>query len=434
MRILFVRPNMSAGRSSDAMEPLAFAILAGLTPSEIERKFLDERLEIIPLDEKADLLALSVETFTARRAYQIADAYRERGIPVVMGGFHPTFLPEEALEHADAVVIGDAEEVWPRLLEDLRLGELKKTYRSEKASPLDGIIFDRSIFQGKKYVPISPVQFGRGCKFACDFCSINAFYGSTLRQRPVKEVIEEIRSLKTRNIFFVDDNLFVDEAKTRELLESLIPLKVRWGCQISMDVASNPALLDLMKQSGCMVAQTGFESLNKDNLGAMGKKANLKHFDEGGYLAAIEALRKRGIMIYGTFVLGYDYDTPESFLPTVAFARKNKFFLANFNPLMTMPGTRLFKRLKEEGRLIHEQWWLAPDYRYGQAMFQPGGMTPEQLTAGCFLARRRFNAFSSLLARFFSSANLRQSFLFFLANLISRREILGKQGHRLGEN
>ncbi|HEY9766652.1 MAG TPA: radical SAM protein, partial [Chroococcales cyanobacterium] len=373
MKILFVRPNMSAGRSSDAMEPLAFAILAGLTPPEIERKFLDERLENIPLDEKADLLALSVETFTARRAYQIADAYRERGIPVVMGGFHPTFLPEEAQGHADSVVIGDAETVWPKLLEDLRRGELKKSYQSEKASSLDGIIFDRSLFQGKKYVPIAPVQFGRGCKFACDFCSINAFYGSTLRQRPVKEVIEEIESLKTRNIFFIDDNLFVDEAKTRELLENLIPLKVRWGCQISMDVASNPALLDLMKQSGCLVAQTGFESLNKDNLGAMAKKANLKHFDEGGYLSAIEALRKRGIMIYGTFVLGYDYDTPDSFLTTFFFAQKNKFFLANFNPLMTMPGTRLFKRLKEEGRLIHEQWWLDPDYRYGQAMFRPEG-------------------------------------------------------------
>jgi radical SAM superfamily enzyme YgiQ (UPF0313 family) len=188
MKITFIRPSITGRRAYDAMEPLAFAILAGLTPQDIELDFFDERLEEIPADHETELVALTVETYTARRAYQIAGSFRRRGVPVVMGGYHASFLPEEALQFADAVVINDAEGVWEEVVRDAQDGKLRKTYQSRRLPALAGLKFDRRIFRGKRYKAASPVQYGRGCKYACDFCSIHAFYGSSLRQRPVGEV------------------------------------------------------------------------------------------------------------------------------------------------------------------------------------------------------------------------------------------------------
>lgn len=435
MKILFIRPNMTNARSSDALEPLAFAVLSGLTPPDVEKVFLDERLE--PIDDvsenlSADLVALSVETFTARRAYELADGFRKRGVPVVMGGYHPTLLPEEALEHADAVAVGDAEDLWPQIVEDARQNQLKRLYRSEHPPSLEGVRYDRSLFRGKRYAPIKPVQFGRGCKFSCDFCSIHAFYGKSIRQRPVPEVIEEIRALGSKSLFFVDDNLFADETRIRELLEALVPLKVKWGCQISIDVTEDSSLLRLMQKSGCQCVQIGFESLNSQNLGLMKKTVNLR---QGDYHQALARLRAHGIMVYGTFILGYDHDAAEIIPSTVDFALKHRFFLANFNPLMTMPGTPLYRRLQEEGSLLFDRWWVDPDFRYGQAMLRPKGMTPEQLTEGCLRARLRFNRVSSLLLRSIDLPNRRdlsRMGLFWAANWISRKEILAKQGISLG--
>jgi radical SAM superfamily enzyme YgiQ (UPF0313 family) len=169
MKITFVRPNLANYRSRDAMQPLAFAILSALTPPEIERELYDEKIEPIPLDLQTDLIALSVESFTARRAYVIADHYRLRGITVVMGGYHPTLMPDEAAQHADAIVCGEAEGVWPLLLDDFQKGKLKSRYQLETDTPLDRLNFDRSVFINKKYLPITPVQFTRGCRYKCDF-------------------------------------------------------------------------------------------------------------------------------------------------------------------------------------------------------------------------------------------------------------------------
>ncbi|HSH75281.1 MAG TPA: radical SAM protein, partial [Longimicrobiales bacterium] len=277
MRIVFVRPNLRDTRSSDAMEPLSFAILNALTPPHAETALFDERLEAIPLDVSADVVAITVETYTARRAYQIADSFRARGIPVVMGGYHPTFLPDEALEHADAVVLGDAEELWPQLLEDLSSGSLRRRYEQPSFPTLGGLVPDRSIFSGKRYAPISLVQYGRGCRYACDFCSIRAFYGSSLRQRPVSEVVAEIEMAERKHVFLVDDNIFVDVDKAKELFRALIPLKILWSCQVSIDVTRDPELVELMRRSGCVSALIGFESLEPRNLEQMRKRWNLKY-------------------------------------------------------------------------------------------------------------------------------------------------------------
>jgi radical SAM superfamily enzyme YgiQ (UPF0313 family) len=434
MKVTFIRPNLYDDRSSDAMEPLCFAILKSLTPSEIETSFYDERLEPIPLDETTDLVAITVETYTARRAYQIAGEYRRRGVPVVMGGYHPTFLPEEALAHADCIVKGDAEDVWGRVLQDAQNGVLERIYQSDQFPELANVIPDRSIFQGKKYAPMSLVQYSRGCKFNCSFCSIRAFYGSTLRQRPVEDVVEDIRRSGSRHIFLVDDNIFVDVAKARELFEALIPLGIQWSCQVSIDIARDKTLVDLMARSGCISALIGFESLEPESLKEIKKGWNVKwqSYDE-----AIAVMQNAGIMLYGTFVFGCENDRVENFDSAVDFAIRHKLLLANFNPLTPMPGAPLFDRMKREGRLLHDRWWLDPRFRYGDATMRPTNMTPEELTKGCFAARRKFNRLGSIFSRLLDfRTNSRTPYrmgIFLLANFISRREILAKQRRGLGK-
>ena len=434
-KIMFIRPNLFPGRSYDAMSPLCFAILKRLTPPEIETVLHDERLEPIPFDESADLVAMTVETYTARRSYEIATEFRKRGVPVVMGGYHPTFLPDEVALYADSVVTGDAEGVWQRLLEDAADGKLKPRYGASEFQPLDGLIPDRSIFKGKNYSPIELVQYGRGCKFNCDFCSIRAFYGASLRHRPIETLVTELERLKRRHIFFVDDNLFVNLEKARELFEALIPLNKLWSCQVSIDIARDPELLDLMRRSGCISVLIGFESLDQSNLKQMRKGWNTKWLD---YSTSIKRFQDAGIMIYGTFVFGYDHDTVEAFEPTVEFARQHKFLLANFNPLTPTPGAALYGTLDKQGRLLHDRWWVDPEFRYGDATFEPRGMTATELTQGCYQARTNFNKAGSIANRMFEPrTNLRSPYragIYLLSNLVSRREIHRKQGKSLGSS
>ena len=432
--ITFIRPNLGDFRGTDAMEPLVFAMLAARTPDRFDVAFHDERLAPVPTDRDTDLVAMTVETYTARRAYQIAAAYRRRGIKVVMGGYHPTLLPEEAARYCDALVIGDGEGTWERILGDAAAGRLQGIYRQDKAMSLAGIRPDRGIFRGKRYAPVSLVQFGRGCRLACDFCSIHAFYGRAMGQRPVEDVVAEIETLpRARPVFIVDDNLFSDEATLERLLRALVPLKIRWTCQTTVDVARNERLLDLMAESGCMLALVGFESLSEKNLSQIGKKWNLQR---GEYTRAIRRLHERGIMIYGTFVFGYDDDGPDAFDRAVDFALESNFCLANFNPLTPTPGTALIERLRRERRMLYDRWWLDERFRYGHATFVPKGMTPEELTEGCWRARRRFYTYSTIARRIRSLPGLylRPSRLGVLvaSNLISRREIARKQDSPLG--
>ena len=434
MKITFVYPNLNALRSPYATEPLVFAVLAGLTPPDVQVVLYDDRIEpTIPYDEPTDLVALTVETFTARRAYQIASRFRDRGVPVVMGGYHPTFLPAEALQHADAVVVGDAEGVWKQLIRDARQHKLRRIYRQESVPSLKGLEFDRRIFEGKRYVPVAAVQFGRGCRYACEFCSVRAFYGSNLRQRPVREVVAEIEALDRKFIFLVDDNIFVDVPKAEELFRALAPLNIRWGSQVSVDVANDARLMDLMANSGCIATLVGFETLNDRNLAQMKKKWNVKNSD---YRTVVRGFRDRGIMVFASFVFGYDHDTVDAFDATLEFALRSKFMLANFIPLNPMPGSRVYERLREEGRLIFDRWWLDPDYRFGQASFHPRGMTADELTAGCTRVRREFYRYTSTLKRVWdrqaNCRNLHQLGFFLALNHTARREIARTQRHPLG--
>ncbi len=433
MKIAFIQPSMIPGTARDALEPLVFGILAGLTPAKVGMKLYDERIEAIDFNEPTDLVAISFDTFSARRAYQVAARYHQRGTRVVLGGYHPTLCTDEAIRYADAVVVGDAEDTWPQVIEDARQGNLQRVYRS-RFPPLAEVPIDRSIFAGKRYGRLRLVQYGRGCCHSCEFCSIRAFYGNLIRYRPVHEVIDEIEELGSQGIIFTDDNLFADKSAAVELIPRLGPLNIRWSCQACLEIASDEGLLRLMAENGCLAVIVGLESLNDHSLARLRKTQQQTSRQYEEYL---RRFHNHGIMVYGTFVFGCDEDTAYDFQRSLDFVTRQKLFLANFNPLIPTPGTPLYQRLRQEGSLIRNPWWLSPDYRYGEAAFHPRGMTADELTAGCYWARTRFNRVGNIVRRSLNyKANTRSLYnagAYFAVNYINRREIHRKQGLPLGQ-
>ena len=417
------------------MEPLPAATLAGLTPKDVEIRFHDDRMEEIPFDEPTDLVAISVETYTARRAYQIASGYRARGVPVVMGGFHASLCPEEVAGHAEAVVVGEAEESWPRLLDDFRHGTLQKFYRSAGRPSLERMRPDRSIFRGKRYLKVGLVEAGRGCHFKCDFCAVQTVFNSSQTRRPVDVIMDELREIKDSRklIFFVDDNITSNLSQAKEFLRALIPLKLRWVSQSSINAAHDEEFLDLMVRSGCQGVLIGFESLNPANLSAMNKTFNLSR---GGFEKALANLRRHRIRVYGTFVFGYDGDTVDSFAPTVEFAIEHGMYIAAFNHLTPFPGTPLYARLREEGRLLYDAWWLDESYSYNRIPFRPTGIQAEELRRNCIAARRRFYSWPSILRRGLDPVNRTNAFMwrnFYLINAMHRGDVSMRDHYPLGD-
>jgi len=417
------------------MEPLAIANLAGLTPPEIDLSFYDDRLEPIPYDESFDLVGISVETYTARRAYQIAVRFRERGARAVLGGYHPTLMPDEAAAHADAVVVGDAEVTWPQLLTDAAAGQLKPMYRPAGPPALDTVRVDRSIFGPRKYLNIGLAEAARGCRYACDFCSISAFYRGTHRYRPPQEVAREIAGLSTDMVFLVDDNVGANRQALIELCKAMEPLRSRWFSQLSVDRADDEELVKWMAKSGCRGVLIGFESLDGSTLTKMNKCANRRH---GIYESAIKKLRDHGIWVYGTFVFGYDNDRRSCFEQALEFSLQHRLYFAAFNHVVPFPGTPLYRRLQAEGRLLYDRWWLEPGVHFGDVVFRPTHMTPEELRETCFEYRQRFYCLRSVLTRCLDfQANcptVKQALYFLAMSLFVRRDVRRRQGLPLGEN
>ncbi|HEY7310391.1 MAG TPA: radical SAM protein [Gemmataceae bacterium] len=401
MRLTLVYP--SVGRKERKpyvrawqMQPLSMALLASLTPPDVEVRFYDDRMEDIAFDEPADLVAISVETFTALRAYKIARAFRARGVPVVLGGYHVTLLPEEAVREADAIVVGDAEPVWRQLLDDARHRRLQPTYHGMARRSLAGIRPRREIFAGKDYQNITLVEFARGCNFKCDFCSITAFHSASQNHRPAREVAAEMEATGSKRFFIVDDNIVSQPGRARELCKELVPLKIGWVGQASIHIAQDEELLELMVKSGCLGVLIGMESLDPANLRDMGKGWNLAG---GSYADSLARFRKHGLAVYGTFVFGYDNDDRDVVRRSVEFAREQKLFLAAFNHLVPFPGTPLYRRLQAEGRLLTPKWWLDPRGRVGDVTFRPKKVSPEELQELCLDARRQFYRWSSIFER-----------------------------------
>ncbi|WCL49177.1 B12-binding domain-containing radical SAM protein [Leptospira sp. GIMC2001] len=416
------------------MEPLPAAHLSGLTPDDVDIKFYDDRMELIPFDEATDLVAISIETYTAKRAYQIASEYRKRGVIVVMGGFHATLVSDEVLEYADVVVIGEAEDIWQQVIADFKNKSLQRIYKSATRPDIAKASPDRSIFQGKKYLPIGLVESARGCTFKCDFCVIQTFFSSTQNRRSTQTVIDEIKSItdKRKLIFFVDDNIVSHPKEAKEFYKALIPLKIKWVSQAAITMTHDVEMLEILRDSGCQGVLIGFESLNPVNLKAMNKTFNTT---KGGIEEATKRLHKYGIRLYATFIFGYDEDTMLSFRETIDFCINHKIFMVAFNHLTPFPGTPLYKKLESEGRLIYKKWWLADEYKYGQVPFRTK-IDPEVIRLECVKARKEFYSVPSIIKRMFSKTNSGGFFMFYaywFINLLLRKEAELRDLYPLGD-
>ncbi|OGP55916.1 MAG: hypothetical protein A2Y65_04570 [Deltaproteobacteria bacterium RBG_13_52_11] len=414
---------------------LSLATVAALTPPDVQISFSDDLINPIDLDgalKAVDLVGITSSTKTAPRAYQIARAYRERGVPVVLGGVHPTAMPAEALEHCDAVVVGEAEESWPRLIRDFQRGSLERIYRQEGFTPPEEIPpARRDIYHSQDYFPIDSLQATRGCPYLCEFCSARRFFGGTYRYRPLDAVIAEVRSLRHKVIMFADDNIVGHPRYSQQLIEALIPLRKWWIAQASLAGLDDEEKIKLMAKSGCKGVLIGFESISEENIKAARKYQNRP----ADYLKIVHNLHRHGIAVWASFMFGLDHDDKGIFERTVRFAIEAKFFSVVFAILTPYPGTALYERLKEEGRLTDERWWLLENQGASAPHFHPLGMTREELRQGWEWAWREYYSYAAILKRFQWEypPTLVNKGIYFPFNLILRRfvrkKILG--GERL---
>lgn len=401
MKLLLVAPGWPRGRLWGELgfkfPSLSLAAIAAVTPSSWEVALSDESIEEIDFGAGADLVAISAMTPQAPRAYEIAAAFRARGSKVVMGGFHASNLPDEALRHVDAVVVGEGEAVWPRLLTDFEQNALERLYHSSSLIDMGSIPSPRrEIFAGKKYLFTNTLQTTRGCPFDCEFCSVTAFYGRKYRERPVEAVLAELEGLRRKNsfAFFVDDNLVADRRYALDLFNSMRGMGFKWLSHAPIDFAGDPELMKAAGEAGCVGMFVGFESLSQDALAAMGKVTNRAR----SYLDDARAFRDHGIGILGSFVLGYDGDTPATFEAVLRFCEEARLEAAIFPILTPYPGTAVRERLLAQGRITSSDW---RDYDMGHVTFTPAGMTAEELKEGHDWLNRSFYSFSSMYRRIF---------------------------------
>lgn len=368
--------------------------LAALTPEDIEVKLIDEAVDPIDFDEPTDLVGVTVNTYLAPRSYEIAREFRTRGVPVVLGGVHPSLYPEEAQQHADTIAIGEAEETWEPLLRDFQKGCMKPVYRAERYHSLAGLpIPRRDLLKRNAYLTTNTIQTTRGCPFQCDFCSVTDFFGKTYRCRPIPEVIREIETLNlNRPLVFVDDNIIGRPKYALELFQAIKSYNVRWGSQCSINLAQHPELMNAARESGCVAMFIGIESISQQNLDDVRKTVN--HVNQ--YYDAIQRIHDHGIAINAGIILGMDHDDESIFARTLEFLEKTRIEYATFHILTPVPGTPLYRRMEAEGRIIDRDW---SKYNGGHTVFRPKLMSPEALEEGYYWTYHQFYSMRSITKR-----------------------------------
>jgi radical SAM superfamily enzyme YgiQ (UPF0313 family) len=403
-------------------------LLAALTPPGHTITIVEEAFAPDDINQEVDLVGITVLTELALRAYHIGDTYRRKGVKVVMGGIHPTVLPDEALEHADAVVVGEAEGVWPRLVAEAASGQMQRIYRAGKMTDLQGLPTPRrDLLPGSRVQGVTPIPIGvetsRGCPYDCEFCCIGQTLGQQYRVRPVQEVIAEIESIDSPHIFFVDDALGLNRKMAKELFTEMIPLRRRWLAQGTVSLAEDLELLRLMERAGCLGLLIGFESVQKGTQREVNKIKNLKI----DFYEAMRRFHGEGFGILGSFVFGFDYENKDVFEQTLEFIMRGRMDVVQLRILTPYPGTRLYKRLLNEGRLSVPDWWLR-GYPPDTLLFQPQGMTADELIGGYARLNRQAYSSGAMIKRFLGMSPWKRTLLGCLAyagvNLATRKRYL----------
>jgi radical SAM superfamily enzyme YgiQ (UPF0313 family) len=393
------------------MPQLTLGVISALTPTDIETDVIDEEIEEVNFDKHYDLVGISCMTVSAPRAYQFSSVFRKKGTKVVLGGIHPTVMPEEAIAHCDCVVIGEAEGCWQEVVDDFKQNRLKKFYRSFNSDlakfPIPKLNHNHTPFH------VTPIFCTRGCPYNCEFCSVTDLYGKKLRHRKIQDIVNEIALRDSRKFFFLDDNIIGDVKFAKELFTALSDLGIRWVGQASISLAKDKDLLNLAKKSGCAGLFIGLESVSSENL----KKLRKTPDNAEEHSQAIQIIRDAGIFFHASLVFGFDDDDKSIFGKTLEFLHKNRIPSATFNILTPYPGTAIFERFKKEGRLLSQNWW---DYNHRTVVFRPNKMTPEELAEGFIWLGKNFYTKTSIFTRFFY--NLNHPLLYFSLNWAHRND------------
>lgn len=375
--------------------PLTLTTLASLIPPEIAAgvRIIDEGVEEIHPDRiEADLVGITAITGTAPRAYEIAAQLRERNIPVVLGGVHPTLMPDEAMQHADSTVVGYAEESWPQLIRDFVAGRMRPRYDQSPSLKLANLPFPKRELYASGLVNVAhTLEATRGCIYQCEFCVVPAAWGKPL-QKPIADVVADILQMRAKRVIFLDLNLIADVPYAKELFTALIPLKIQWAGLATTTIAWDDELLDLAARSGCRGLLIGFESLNQQSLIEAKKAFNMRH----DYYEVVRKIRDRKIALMGCFVFGFDHDTIRAFDETVDFVLDVHMDLPRYAIAVPFPGTALYKRLKSEGRITTENWSL---YDGQHVVFEPKNMTAAELLEHTRRAWRKTYSYPSIARR-----------------------------------
>ncbi len=398
--------------------------VAALTPPDWQVTIVDEKIEKLDLEQGADLVGITAMTTTVKRGYELAAHFRNRGIKVVMGGMHASCLPDEARQHCDSVVIGEAEGLWPMLLRDFEQNQLQPVYQHPDGLPsLEQLPRpDWELLRAKNYLPLHYMETTRGCPMNCEFCAVTSAFGGKYRTRPQDEVLAELKQLRPftglltlKNcVFFIDDNIISNRAYAREFLARIADLKLHWFGQASVNIAKDPEILKLCQQSGCTGLFLGFETLSPETLAAVGKRVNRP--DE--YFEVVQKIHDHGIGVDGSFVFGFDTDDAGVFDRTLEFVLKAKLEVAYFSILTPYPGTRLHRRLVAQGRLLTRDWSL---YDANHVVYQPKTLTPDALLSGYYRVFKEVYTIPSIFKRLWGTTAWKN--FFYPMNLGFRRNV-----------
>ncbi len=414
MKILLILPHDSVYRYRGPISriapyvPLTLTTLAALVPEEFQAEInlVNEGVQP-PCDgsKQYDVVGITCMTSSAPRAYELSEYWRTRGAFVVLGGAHVSLMPEEAMQHADAIVIGPGETSWPQLLRDWRRGSPQKIYQSEYPEQLSSPSPKRDLqTRFAHFLAAPPVMVNRGCRNTCHYCSIPRLYGRKCVNRPIDEIVEEIKRLKTKNVLLFASTLSTDKAYANALFEALIPLRIKWSSADTIDIAEDREFFDLMIRSGCEGLLIGFESFGQDSLNTAGKRCNqVRHYRD-----SVQKLHKNGVTVLGCFMLGFDHDTPASLRQMPELVDDIGIDVARYAIVTPFPGTPLFRRLKQEGRIFTEDWSL---YDSGHVVFRPQHMSPETLQQAYYDIWRKTYRLPRILKRFFAAASHRSMIL-----------------------